>query len=273
VIPSIDPYPRLNGILYSSQAGKATFHALNLKAERRFASGFSLLAAYSWAHSIDTDSGGSFGSPNLNPANFQLDRASSDFDIRHRLVASLLYELPFGKGKQFLNSGPSVVNWMVGGWQLNVIPSFQSGVVRNVTSPNTSTIAYITQRADATGADPKSAFTRNGASITPGQDFGGANTSLYWFNPNVFVRTAPLRLGTSGRNIIRGPGFQNWDLSLFKNFPIRERTSLQLRGEFFNSLNHPRFNPPNMDVSSAFFGQIQSAQPPRIIQLGLRLQF
>jgi hypothetical protein len=273
VVPSVDPYPATLGMLYSSQSGKGTFNALNLKAERRFATGFSLLVSYSWSHSIDTDSGGSFGSPNLNPANFQLDRASSDFDIRQRLVGSLLYELPFGKGKQFLNSSSTVVNLLAGGWQLNVIPSFQSGVVRNVTSPNTSTISFITQRADATGIDPFSSFTSNGASITPGEGFGDTNRSLYWFNPNAFSLTAPLRLGTSGRNLIRGPGYQNWDVSLFKNFTIREGMNLQFRSEFFNSMNHPRFNPPNMDRSSAFFGQIQSAQPPRIIQLGLRVQF
>lgn len=238
-----------------------------------FAAGFSLLLSYSWSHSLDTDSGGNFGSPNLNPANFQLDHASSDFDIRHRLVGSLLYELPFGKGKAVYSSASGWVNQIIGGWQLNIIPSFQSGVVRNVTSPNLSTIAYITQRADATGLDPQSSFTRNGVTIDPGNGFGGANNSLYWFNPKAFSQTLPLRLGTSGRNIIRGPGYANWDMSLFKNFALQERTSLQFRAEFFNSLNHPRFNPPNMDSSSAFFGQIQAAQPPRIIQLGSRLQF
>jgi hypothetical protein len=273
VVPTIDPYPNLNGILYSSQAGKASFNAFNLKTERRFASGFSLLVAYSWSHSIDTDSGGNFGSPNLNPANFQLDRGNSDFDIRHRLVGSLLYELPFGKGKQFFNSASGFVNQLIGGWQLNLIPSFQSGVVRSVTSPNTSTIAYIAQRADATGMDPDSSFQANGVEITPGEGFGSDNPALYWFNPNTFSQTAPLRLGTSGRNIIRGPGFANWDMSLFKNFAIREGMNMQFRAEFFNAMNHPRFDPPNMDSSSPFFGQIQSAEPPRIIQLGLRLQF
>lgn len=273
VIPSINPYPNLNGILYSSQAGKATFHALNLKMERRFGSGFSLLLAYSWSHSIDTDSGGSFGSPNLNPANFQLDRGSSDFDIRHRFVGSLLYELPFGKGKRVLGSASGPLNALVGGWQLNLIPSFQSGVNRNVTSPNLSTISYITQRADFTGIDTGSSFDHNGVNITPGEDFGGNNTSLYWFNPNSFARTPALRLGTSGRDIISAPGFANWDMSLFKNFNIRESTNLQFRAEFFNALNHPRFDPPNMDASSPVFGMIQSAEPPRIIQLGLRLQF
>lgn len=273
VVPSVDPYPNLNGILYSSQAGKGTFNALNLKMERRFASGFSLLVAYSWSHSIDTDSGGSFGSPNLNPANFQLDRGSSDFDIRQRFVGSLLYELPFGKGKPILGSASGAMNMLVGGWQINLIPSFQSGVNRSVSSPNLSTISYITQRADATGINPGSSFTSNGATITPGEDFGGANTSLYWFNPNAFSQTAALRFGTSGRDIISSPGFANWDASLFKNFNFTERTFVQFRAEFFNTLNHPRFDPPNLNAASPFFGQIQSAEPPRIIQLGLRLQF
>ena len=273
VVPSVDPYPNLSGILYSSQAGKASFNALNAKLERRFGSGFSFLVAYTWSHSIDTDSGASFGSPNLNPANFQLDRGSSDFDIRHRLVGSILYELPFGKGKSILGSASGLVNQVVGGWQLNLIPSYQSGVSRSVTSPNTSTISYITQRADATGIDPFSSFTLNGQTITPGEGFGSNNRSLYWFNPKAFSRTAPLKLGTSGRDILRSPAFSNWDLSLFKNFAIREGMALQFRAEFFNSLNHPRFDPPNVDVSSPFFGQIQSAEPPRIIQLGLRLQF
>jgi Carboxypeptidase regulatory-like domain len=273
VIPTVDPYPNLNGILYSSQAGKASFNALNLRMERRFASGFSMLFSYSWSHSIDTDSGGSFGSPNLNPANFHVDRGSSDFDIRHRFVGSIIYELPFGKGKPLFSSASGAMNQLVGGWQLNVIPSFQSGVNRNVTSPNLSTISFITQRADATGIDSGSSFTHNGVTINPGEDFGGNNTSLYWFNPNAFARTPALRLGTSGRNLISAPGFANWDMSLFKNFRFRERATLQFRAEFFNTFNHPRFDPPNMDASSQFFGQIQAAEPPRIIQLGLRLQF
>jgi hypothetical protein len=273
VFPSIDPYPNLNGILYSSQAGKGTFNALNLRLERRFASGFSFLASYSWSHSIDTDSGGSFGSPNLNPANFQVDRGSSDFDIRQRFVGSLIYELPFGKGKPFLSSTPSWVNQLVGGWQLNFIPTFQSGVNRSVTSPNLSTIAYITQRADATGIDSGSSFTANGAVIDPGEGFGDVNRSLYWFNPKAFSQTPALRLGTSGRDIISAPGFANVDMSALKNFSFHERVSAQFRAEFFNVLNQARFDPPNMDASSPFFGQILAAEAPRIIQLGLRVQF
>ena len=149
------------------------------------------------------------------------------------------------------------------------------GVSRNrsVTAPNLSTISYVTQRADATGVDPYSNFMVNGASITPREGFGSTNTSLYWFNPNAFSRTAPLRFGTSGRDIIASPAFWNTDAALFKNFYFTESVTLQFRAEFFDLFNETRFNPPNLDSSSPFFGQIQSAQAPRIIQLGLRLQF
>ena len=273
IVPGAQPFSNLNGILYSSLAGKSTFNALNLKLERRFGGGFSVLLAYSWSHSIDTDSGGSFGSPNLNPGNFQLDRGSSDFDIRQRFVGSVLYELPFGNGRRFLGHVPGALNQLVGGWQLNLIPSVESGVNRSVTSPNTSTIAYITQRANATGVNSGSSFTKNGVDITPGQGFSGNNTSLYWFNPNAFSLTAPLHFGTSGRDIISAPGFMNRDMSLFMDFRIREAMTLEFRGEFFDAFNQVRFDPPVMDASSPFFGQILSAEPPRIIQLSLLLDF
>jgi len=89
---------------------------------------------------------------------------------------------------------------------------------------------------------PGSSFTLNGATITPGQDFGSTNRSLYWFNPKAFAVTAPLTFGTSGRDLIASPAFWNWDASLFKAFHITERAQLQFRAEFFNALNQVRFN-------------------------------
>ncbi|MEO7144077.1 MAG: hypothetical protein ABI165_11330, partial [Bryobacteraceae bacterium] len=166
-----------------------------------------------------------------------------------------------------------VANQFVGGWQLNLIPSVQSGVNRDVTAPNLSTISYVTMRAEATGINSGSPFSLNGASITPSQGFGGNNTSLYWFNPNAFAQTPPLQFGTSGRDIIASPGFVNWDISMFKTFRIREKVTLEFRAELFDAFNNVRFDPPNLDSSSPFFGQILGAESPRIIQLVLRLQF
>ena len=162
-------YPQLNQMLYSSNAGWSEFHALNLKLEKRFSSGFQILMAHTFAKSIDTDSAGSYGSPNLNPANFQLDKGLSDFDIRNRWVTSVVYELPFGRGKRMLGNINRAADLIVGGWQLNTVVSWQSGVHRSVTSTNLTGLSYVTQRADAKGIDPFTTF--NG--ITPREDFSG----------------------------------------------------------------------------------------------------
>ncbi|HVW85398.1 MAG TPA: TonB-dependent receptor, partial [Bryobacteraceae bacterium] len=262
-------YPQLNQMLYSSQAGWSDFNALNLKLERRFANGFQLLMAETWAKSIDTDSAGSFGSPNLNPANFQLDKGPSDFDIRHRFVTSVVYELPFGKGKRFLGNIGRVPDLLVGGWQLNTIAYWQTGNQRSVSSTNLTGISYVTQRADATGIAPGSKF----GNIVPGQDFGGANTARYWFNPAAFSPTLPLKFGTSGRDIITAPSWTNFDISAFKNFTITESVILQFRAEAFDAFNNVKFFPPDMSVVSPTYATLQSADRPRVMQLALRLTF
>lgn len=262
-------YPQLNQMLYSSQSGWSDFNALNLKLERRFANGFQLLMAHTWAKSIDNDSAGSYGSPNLNPANFQLDKGPSDFDIRHRWVTSVVYELPFGKGKRWLNNVGKAANLVAGGWQVNTIGSWQTGNQRSVTSTNLTGLSYITQRADATGVDLSSSFK----GITPGQDFGGVNSARYWFNPAAFAPTQPLKFGTSGRDIITAPSIWNFDISAFKNFYIRENMSVQFRAESFNALNDVKFFPPDMSVVSPTYATLQSADRPRVMQLALRFNF
>lgn len=262
-------YPQLNQMLYSSQAGWSNFNALNLKLERRFSNGFQLLMAETYSKSIDSDSAGSFGSPNLNPANFQLDKGLSDFDVRHRFVTSVVYELPFGREKRLLRGVNRAADLVVGGWQVNSIGSWQTGNPRSVTSTNLTGISYVTQRADATGLAVNAPF--NG--ITPGEDFGGANKARYWFNPNAFRPTLPLKFGTSGRDIITAPSWTNVDISLFKNFRLSEATNLQFRAEAFNALNHAKFFPPDMNVVSPTFATLQSADRPRVMQLALRLTF
>lgn len=262
-------YPQLIGMLYSSQAGKSTFQGLNLKLERRFQNGFQFLMAHTWMKSIDTDSAGSWGTPNLNPANFQLDRGVSDFNIAHRTVASVVYELPFGKGKRFLNDINRAADLFVGGWQINSISSWMSGVPRIVSSPNGTTLAFVSQRADATGVGIYSSV--NG--VTPREGFDSNNGRRLWLNPAAFRQTAPLKFGTSGRNIIDGPAWWNFDLSAFKNFPITERVNLQLRGEAFNGFNNVQFFPADLNVASPNFGTLQGANRPRVMQVALRLSF
>lgn len=262
-------YPQLIGMLYSSQAGMSEFHALNLKLERRFDNGLQVLTAHTWMKSMDTDSAGSWGTPNLNPANFQLDRGPSDFNIPHRWVMSVVYELPFGRGKPLLSGIGKAGDLVVGGWQLNTIGSWQSGVPRIVSSPNGTTLAFISQRADATSVDKHSAF----GGITPREGFSTNNPGRYWINPAAFSQTAPLKFGTSGRNIIQSPAWWNWDLSAFKNFNITETSFLQFRAEAFNGFNNVQFFPPELNIVSPNFGTLQTAQRPRVMQLALRLTF
>lgn len=262
-------YPQLNQMLYSSQSGWSDFNGLNLKLERRFDNGLQVLLAETYSKSMDNDSAGSYGSPNLNPANFQLDKGPSDFDIRHRFVTSIVYELPFGKGKRFFTNSSRAVDLLVGGWQLNTIGYWQTGNPRSVTSTNLTGISYVTQRADATGIAPGSQY----GNITPGEDFGGVNTSRYWFNPLAFTPTLPLKFGTSGRDIITAPSWTNFDISAFKNFTLTESTTLQFRAEAFNAFNYVKFFPPDMSVVSPTFATLQSADRPRVMQLALRLTF
>jgi hypothetical protein len=256
-------------MLYSSLSGWSDFNALNVKVEKRFSNGWQVLVADTWAKSIDNDSAGSYGSPNLNPANFQLDKGLSDFNIKERFVASVVYELPFGKGKKYLNHVGRAANLFIGGWQLNDITSWQTGVNRSVSSTNLTGLSYITQRADATVVNPYSSF--NG--ISPGSGFDSNNTNRYWFNPAAFSTTLPLKFGTSGRDIIQAPAWWNSDISLFKNFPIREQMVLQFRAESFNALNNVKFFPPDMSVVSPTFATLQSADRPRLMQLALRFTF
>ncbi|HEX4163856.1 MAG TPA: TonB-dependent receptor [Bryobacteraceae bacterium] len=272
-VPGTIRFPNLTGILYSSKGGSSSYNAFETKLEKRFTSGWNLLSSYTYSHSIDNDSGDASGTPNLNPSNFQLDRGSSAFDVRHRWVTSVLYELPVGKGKQFLGSAPAWQDAFWGGWQVNFITTYMSGLSTTVTSPDLSGVVFIAQRANATGINPGSDFSLNGQTISPGNGFGGQNRGLYWINPGSFAETGPLQLGTSGRNVITGPGSWNTDLSMFKQFRLYERAALTLRGEFFNVFNNVRFDSPNLDTSSPAFGTLVSAEPARIIQVALRLQF
>ena len=183
-----------------------------------------------------------------------------------------MYELPFGQGKRFLSGAGRAANLFVGGWQLNSISSWMSGVPRIVSSPNLTTLAFVSQRANATGTGIYSSF--NG--INPREGFGENNKSRFWLNPGAFSQTAPLKFGTSGRNIIQGPAWWNFDLSAFKNFTITENTNLQFRAEAFNAFNNVDFANPNASLCGGNCGEgtiTGTANIARQIQFALKLYF
>ena len=252
------PYAGFGDILSSNLQENSNYNALQARLERRFSNGLSFLLGYTWSHSIDTASRGSGGSWHQNAHDLEADRGSSDFDVRHRLSGSYVYELPFGRGKRFLSGVSPVADKFVGGWQVNGILTFMTG--------NYFSITVTGDRANVGGYP----FQRANVSCN-GNLARGDRTIDRYFNTSCFSVTPLGTFGDSGRNIVEIPGLNNWDFSAVKNTSITERFRTELRFEFFDVLNHPQFNAPNTTVDSQFFGQIRSARDGRISQVALKL--
>ena len=202
-----------------------------------------------------------------------------DFDRTHYFVQSYIYELPFGKGKRFLNSGPAM--WALGGWQVNGILSIATGTPMTfggssavLKAPgNSNTLNYFGPGGiQVTKGNGRNAtwFTPTKCNFDPTK--GALLTTQCFAQPGAENGGLP-EFGNLGRNVISGPGFWNVDASLFRNFRLSERFKLQLRGEGFSILNTPQWNNPNTDINSSSFGFITGSGGTRSIQLGAKLQF
>jgi outer membrane receptor protein involved in Fe transport len=258
-----------NNIVSTDNGASSTYHGLLTKVERRFSSGLSMLFSYTFSKAIsDASSSSNFDNTPSNPqcrCDLRSEKGPAAYDIKHRAVFSWAYELPFGKGKPFLDHA-GAVNWIVGGWQMNGIASWQSGPPFTIAIPNdNANIGSSAQRADVVG-DPS-------AGVSGGIEQRGVNAGTYYMNRAAFALPALFKLGNVGKNTLYAPGSQNWDASFFKNTYLRERLNLQLRGEFFNIFNHPNFGVPGRTINQPTFGVITSAAPARIIQFGAKLIF
>jgi hypothetical protein len=167
---------------------------------------------------------------------FQRNRSIRNYDRPHNLQISQIWELPFGKGKKFV-SGGGAGSAILGGWQINNILSFFSGTPFSVGSDGASlNMPGASQTADQVLSDVKK--------------LGGIGRGQSFFDPLAFAAVTQPRFGNTGYNILRGPGYANWDFSLFRRFNLSERVSLQFRAEAFNFTNTPHFNNPGSNVSS-----------------------
>ncbi len=252
--------PALAGITYALSDGLGAYHAFQFSAEKRLTQGLHLLASYTWGHSIDTVGiafgGGADGPVPQDIRNRRADRGNSPFDIRHRFTLAWNYQLPLGKGRKFLNQD-GLPNTLLGGWQINGINTFQTGL------PFTPTLASPTVN---TGGGSRPDRVASGEIPKPGPD--------RWFDPAAFVTPAQFTYGNAGRNILYGPGRVNFDFSLFKEFSIIEKWKIQFRTEFFNLFNTPQFDLPNATIGVSNAGTITSiVGTPRQIQFGLKLAF
>ena len=258
------PWPDFNNVLFDGYDAFSNYNALTMKLSKRLSNGFSGLVAYTYAKALD-DSGGNTDQQSAvqDDNNPRSDYALSDFSVHHRLVISPMYQLPFGRGQRFLATG-KYVNALVGGWSLTGIITFQTGFPFTVTS---------SQDYSNTGsASPRPDRVCNGT---------GPKRVTEWFDTNCFSTSALAqdlangtpRFGKSGRDIVIGPGLQEWDASLIKRANITERLGTEFRAQFFNLFNHTNLGTPNATIGSGTAGVITSAASARDIQLGLKVTF
>ncbi len=256
------PYPEFTRIQEIGNVAEAKYHSLAVKLTRRLDNGLSILGGYTLSKSRDNGSGiRTLNGDQLFPQNsecFECEWGLSVFDVRHRFVSSILYELPFGDGKRFAQTGLSSA--LLGGWQLTTIISASSGFPRNATTPDRANVGHTDQRPN----------------LVPGQDPNdGPKTIAKWFNTDAFEFQPLGTFGNAGRNIVIGPGIFNFDMSIIRNFRLTTSKSLQFRLEAFNALNQPVWNDPNMSMANlALFGTINSTRKPmRELQLGVKFVF
>jgi hypothetical protein len=259
-VASRKPYPNFNIFINSDWSGSSSYQSGNVKLEHR-AGRFLFTTAYTWAKSIDDKSAaaGIGGADTgwqgfIDNHNTRLEHARSDFDVDHRLVSSFVYSLPFGRGGKYLSSVSKAADFVVGGWQLNGIATFQRG------------FPYSIYAQDLGGA----LDDFNNRAHLVGNPNSGSHTIAQWFNTAAFTQPDAGVIGTSGRNILRGPGINNWDMSVFKNFDFRENMRLQLRLESFNAFNHTQWSPPDHNIADPQYGQITSTRDARINQVGVK---
>ena len=261
------------GFLDSQWNGYSSYNAGNIKLERR-SSSMALLAVYTWAKSLDDKSAAAgVGSTNafaghMDEHNPRRDYGLSDFDVNHRFVTSFVYQLPVGRGKRYGSNMNKAADLALGGWQVTGITTFQKGFPFSVLcNDNFGLLLSFTQRCNQTGPA------------------GSQHSINQWFNTSSFVQPLAGQFGNSGRDIIRGPGINNWDLGIGKDFRFTERVAFQFRAEAFNVFNHHQYgfdpftttgigapvdNNPN---DGAAFGTVIAARPGRILQLGGKIVF
>jgi hypothetical protein len=255
-------------------SGTSSSNQLQFTVDKRFSHGFNIRGAYTFAHTIDDQSGFRYNSSVYSdPFNHGFDRGSANFDIRQRLVISGIWKLPMARGIQ-----NGFVRKVLEGWETSGIASFQTGTPFTIFSNNNSSNENIfLDRADIIGPiqyfAPRSlhSFDPSTANCLGGAVTGGN----FYFNPNAFdcVNVPNFSFGNSGRNILRGPGRNNFDLTFGRIFRLTESKTIEFRSEFFNAFNHAQFFNPDHNGFDANFGQITQARDPRIIQLALKFVF
>jgi hypothetical protein len=257
------PYPYITPTFYDKSVGAGKYNAFQFRLQQRATAGLTYIISYTRSKSQDNGCSGSFGAEGCEiqfPYNTNLDRSVSGYDLPNIFSGSFVYDIPVGKGKSF-STHNSVVDYIVGNWQLGGILTLHSGQPFDVTVSNgdTSGTGNIVTRANL---------------LTTSNIYASGQDPTIYLNTAAFG-TPPLQTyGNLGRNSLRGSSFHNFDLSLTRQFPIKERLNLEFRADAFNLSNSVVFQYPNNVLGNANFGVVTStANTERQIQFSLKLRF
>jgi carboxypeptidase family protein/TonB-dependent receptor-like protein len=274
------PFPAVDGTISTFRANTdSNYNSLQASLQKRITHGLLFQASYTWAHALDEASSASLGS--LNAGDFRDQRfpsaeyGNSDVDVRHRFIISYSYDLPFGKGKKFAGNASGVLNQIIGNWQIAGITSASTGNYFTVNDPFVNSSNTDCGGTVGNCSRPNVVGNPNGTPCIPGTFF---NTCA--FATNLVQGT----FGNERRNQVRGPGYQTWDMTFSKLFPVKEQMRVEFRADFFNIWNHTnplwgpfgaagQVEPVAIELGTPQMGQFQAARDPRLIQFALKFYF
>ena len=262
------PFPQFQGIGTEAYIGTSNYQSGQVRVERRFSRGFTLLGGYTWSKLLERTAF-------LNETDPQPEKRISPADVPHQVAISGIYELPLGRGKRWGGSWPRALDAVAGGWQLGGVYRVQAGfplgdlgnryfngdVSALQTNIGSQTLNHTFDTNGFYFAD--AAVQANGA-VDPAKQRADSRIRL-----GSNIRTLPTRLAG-----FRGTALNNWDASLTKKFTLTERVRMDFRAQAFNLFNHVLFGDPNLDPTNPAFGTVSSARnAPRFLELGLKLIF
>jgi hypothetical protein len=260
------PYPNIGNVQGTATFGFGNYAGMTAQWNKRYSHGLIMTMAYTYGHALATSGTtltGSSGFGTKDPGNLSLNYSSAAWDVRQNFVTSVLYDLPFGKGKKFGGSVNKATDTVLGGWQMNVTLVFRNG-------------APYTLRSNYCIASVNSCFPDAIPGRNPNAAPSGGRTPSQWIDiANVIYHPAVGTEGNLGMQTNYEPGNAYMDFALFKGFNITERWKMQFRWETFNLTNTPQFGNVSNNVSDSNFGQITSTQTgtERKMQMSLRLMF
>lgn len=253
------PYPRYRAILQSDFNANSSFNALVARFHRRMSRGVDLRVEYTFGKALydGWELGGATNNQIAN--NRALDKGPTSFNVRNRLVTSLLWELPFGRDRAFGSGMSRAADYVVGGWNVSTIATFSNGLPIFITVPNRTGSPFVGHR-------PNRTCSGNLSSVD-------LRSNRQFIDTSCFQDTERGFFGNSERAPISGPGLNNFVVGIQKDLEFAESKLLEFRLEMFNAFNHAQFRNPNGSVANRNFGLVSAARQPRVVQMALKLQF